>query len=95
MTRQKTYCVRIVQIFDEHLIREWIPDQFIEAMRIAGLVSIHETEPYKDDNGIHRHKIVFDIESPMIGPESYDWSQRLAATLKRTGYNAVTAPSTR
>lgn len=88
----KTYIVRVVQTMtpppEYHYNYEGGDlGSFVECLRYAGLVTVHETDP----NGLTT--LCFDIHPPK-GVDSKPWSEMNAQRMRSFGYNAVSAPST-
>jgi len=92
MKRQK-WVVRVVNSDPEKfgLERElgWpaqVPGDFLDCLRAAGLITVHEASPERQ---------VFDIHCP-AGPHQVDtqlWAEMNADRMKSFGYNAVAAPA--
>jgi hypothetical protein len=86
--KKKEYVVRVVQTDDDvELLMNKDLSQFVECLRYAGLVTVHEVDP----RGLTT--LCFDIRCPH-GLNSKAWSEQNAARMKSFGYNAVSAPST-
>jgi len=64
-----------------------IDDSFLECLRYAGLVRVHQVDPH----GLTTR--CFDLVCP-AGNESDIWAERVAQKMQSFGYNAVKAPST-
>ena len=99
----KTYVVRIVQteldrerdfldrVFDNPPV---ITHSFIESLRYAGLIDVHEVDP----NGLTTD--CFDLICPNLRGRDYVeqskiWAEQNAERMRTFGFNAVCAPSTR
>lgn len=99
---KKEYVVRIVQtepdkerdiidrIFDNPPV---IPHSFIESLRYAGLITVHEVDP----NGLTTD--CFDLICPNLHGRDYErqskvWAEQNAERMRTFGFNAVCAPST-
>ena len=84
----KKYVVRVVvPVVERQMYRDPPPDvgpTFLECLRYAGLVEVHENNDERK---------VFDIKAP-YGLDSLNWSRANAERMKTFGYNAVSAPST-
>jgi hypothetical protein len=76
------HVVRVVIPDDEHRL-QWIAPQidtgFLECLRYAGVVTIHETE----------HGQCFDIHCPKEIGRPNIWAEQNAARMKSFGYNAI------
>jgi len=89
MAKKRRYVVRVVMFKDEHatpLRREISFERnmgtFLECLRYAGLVTIHQ------DDGKH---VTFDLHAPR-GLDDAVWAQHNADRMQTFGINAVKAP---
>lgn len=90
---EKKYVVRVVQTHtpDGTEVYEGDPlGSFIECLRYAGLVTVHQ-ESVRPDS---LTSLCFDIHCPH-GLKSKPWSEMNAERMRSFGYNAVSAPSTK
>ena len=88
---KKEYVVRVVQTRadDGTPINEGgvIDAAFIESLRYAGLIVIHDVDPY----GLT--ETCFDIKAPH-GVNTKAWAEMNAERMRSFGFNAVCAPGT-
>lgn len=88
--KKKKYVVRVVQTQtpDGEQVNEGgvIDDAFLESLRYAGLVTLHNVE----GGGLTVR--CFDIHCPH-GLDSQMWAQMNAERMKSFGFNAVDAPA--
>lgn len=79
----KEYVVRVVQTEDKE--GGEISYAFIESLRYAGIVKVHETDPH----GLTI--LCFDLICPHNG-SSKTWAEMNAERMRSFGFNAVVAP---